>query len=227
MNVLVVEDTSHVVNLVKFCLKEIWSDAEVLSTSSGKEGVQLARSESPEFAILDLGLPDIEGFEVLKRIRLFSNVPIIILTARDSENDKIKGLEMGADDYVVKPFSPGELVARIRAVIRRTQIPVPQVNTASSIKGKLEIDYDTRQVTVEGKQIKLAPSAYQVLCLLASSKGQFVSNEILLKTLTGKTYVQQANYVEVFISYLRNTLEENPKTPTMIIGDPEVGYKLA
>jgi DNA-binding response OmpR family regulator len=224
MRVLIIEDSAEIVQSVRFCFEQRWPGAEVISASTGGYGVELAKEQFPDFIILDLGLPDRDGLDVLPEIRSFSNAPVIILTVRHDESDKVRGLELGADDYVVKPFSPGEFLSRVRAVLRRSHVPVPATDTITT-RRRLTIDYRTQQVFIEGKPVPLAPSAYRLLCHLVSNEGKLLSEQILLESLLGKDYVAEADYIKVYISHLRDKLEVDPKKPKMIVGEPGSGYK--
>jgi DNA-binding response OmpR family regulator len=225
MKVLIIEDSAEIVQSVRFCFERKWPGAEVISASTGGSGVQVAKIEFPDFIILDLGLPDRDGLDVLPEIRSFSNAPVIILTVRDDESDKVRGLELGADDYIVKPFSPGEFLSRVRAVLRRSHLPVPVSDTITSVRRRLTIDYRTQQVFINDKPVPIAPSAYRLLCHLASNEGRLLSEQTLLENLLGKDYVAEADYIKVYISHLRDKLEVDPKKPKMIVGEPGLGYK--
>jgi two-component system KDP operon response regulator KdpE len=225
MKVLIIEDSAEIVQSVRLCFERKWPGVEVISAPTGRSGVQLAREEFPDFIILDLGLYDRHGLDVLPEIRSFSNAPIIILTVSDDESDKVRGLELGADDYIVKPFSPTEFLSRVRAVLRRSRVRVPAANVRTSIRKRLTIDYNTRQVLIEGKPVPLAPSAYRLLCHLVSNEGTFLSEQMLVESLLGKDYAGEADYIKVYISHLRDKLELDPKRPRMIIDEPCLGYK--
>jgi len=225
MKVLIIEDDPEIVQSVGLCFERRWPGAEVISASTGGKGVELAKAELLDFIILDLGLPDGDGLDVLPEIRSFSNVPLIILTVRNDESDKVRGLELGADDYVVKPFSPTEFLSRVRAVLRRSQAPVPEADVSTSTGKRLVIDYTTQQVFIEGKLVRLAPSAYRLLCHLVSNEGKVLSTSMLLESLLGKELTAEVDYVDVYIRHLRNNLEKDPSNPKMILGDPQEGYR--
>jgi DNA-binding response OmpR family regulator len=225
MKVLIIEDSAEIVQSVRLCFERKWPGVEVTSAPTAGNGMQLAREDSPDFIILDLGLPDRDGLDILPEIRSFSNAPIIILTVRDDESDKVRGLELGADDYIVKPFSPTEFLSRIRAVLRRSHVRMPTAGVRTSTHRRLTIDYNTKQVLVEGKPVPLAPSAYRLLCHLVSNEGRFLSEQTLIESLLGKDYVAEADYIKVYISHLRDKLEADPKKPKMIIDEPGLGYK--
>jgi two-component system KDP operon response regulator KdpE len=201
----------------------------LIFTFLGKEGVELAKTEQPDLIMLDLGLPDIDGFQVLRQIRDFSDVPVVILTVRGEEMDKIKGLELGADDYIIKPFSPGELLARMKALLRRSSMSkttgnVEGKSSVPSIKGKLRIDFTSGEVSIGDRLLKLGPREYELLHLLVTNEGAVLSKQALLK----KVFPEQegdTRFVDVYINKLREKLEENPGEPQMILKEGETGYK--
>ena len=230
MKVLIIEDDHEIVESVRLCFQIRWPEAELLTASEGQKGLDLAKGESPDLVVLDLGLPDIGGLDVLKEIRGSSNVPLIILTARGDELSKIRGLELGADDYIVKPFSAMEFLSRIRAVLRRSQMPVPEANVLPSVRRKLMIDYNAKEVFIGDKRVNLAPSAYKLLCELVSSQEKFLSEQLLIKRLYGMDESAQPDrhiheYVRVHVNHLRRALEADPESPEMILGEPGVGYR--
>jgi two-component system KDP operon response regulator KdpE len=215
MKLLVIEDDPEIQEVISICFQMSWPGVKVVPSLKGEKGIELSESEKPDMVILDIGLPDISGFEVLKEIRSFSNIPIIILTVRGEEKDKIKGLELGADDYIVKPFSPAELLARIRAVLRRSEaLPLnePVINL-----GKLAIDPGARKVTLEGKEIRLTPNEYNLLYLLAMNKGRVLTHEVLLSRVWGEEYLDSIDSLKVGIRRLRGKIEEDPKNPRVVL----------
>ena len=228
MKVLIVEDNDEIIDIVAQILALRWPEASLISTTFGATGVELAEKELPDLIILDLGLPDVNGFQVLRQIRSFSDVPVVILTVRGDEMDKIKGLELGADDYIVKPFSPGEFLARIKAALRRSQMPETTTKATGKpfIRGKLRIDFQSREVTIGGKPVKLSPSEYDLLYLLVTNEGVVMSKEMLLEKVWGPEHVTDTAYVEVYIKSLKEMLEKEPGHPLMILDEGEVGYKL-
>jgi two-component system KDP operon response regulator KdpE len=225
MKVLIIEDSPEVVESVRLIFQLRWPGVELLSASEGEKGVERAKTECPDLIILDLGLPDKDGLDVLPEIRTFSNAALIILTARGDEISKVKGLELGADDYIVKPFSPAEFWARVRAALRRSQMPVPQADPGLVIQKRLKIDYTAQEVSISDEPVKLAPSAFKLLCHLVSNEGKVLSTQTLLESLVGKEYTAEVDYVNVYIRHLRDKLEENPSNPKMILGDPQEGYR--
>jgi len=230
MKVLLVEDTTEIVDIVSVTLKLRWPDIELISSSLGKEGIELARNELPDVVLLDLGLPDIDGFQVLRSIRDFSDeIPVVILTVRGEETDKIRGLELGADDYIVKPFSPGELLARLRALLRRSQVPQKSVEPETvvptpSIKGSLRIDFTSQQVSIGDKLLKLGPREYDLLYHLVSSEGKVVSSQTLMELVFPENK-EDFRFLDVYITKLREKLETNSDHPEIIVSEGDEGYK--
>jgi two-component system KDP operon response regulator KdpE len=225
MKVLLIEDNPGIVETVALCLEMRWPEMTVASTSQGDKGVEMVETEKPDIVILDLGLPDVDGMTVLREIRSFSDVPVIILTVKGEEQDKVAGLERGADDYVVKPFSPGELLARVQAVFRRTKAPPPQ-DESPLIIGEIVIDPGMRRVTVRGKEVKLTPTEHNLLYLLARNAGRMLSHEFLLSKIWGEEYADSPNYLKVYVQRLRSKLEEDPKNPQLVLTQ-RGGYLLA
>ncbi len=229
MKVLLIEDNSEIVDIVTITLQLRWAEVTLISTFLGKEGVELAKTEQPDLIMLDLGLPDIDGFQVLRQIRDFSDVPVVILTVRGEEMDKIKGLELGADDYIIKPFSPGELLARMKALLRRSSMSkttgnVEGKSSVPSIKGKLRIDFTSGEVSIGDRLLKLGPREYELLHLLVTNEGVVLSKQALLKKVFPE-HEGDTRFVDVYINKLREKLEENPEKPQMILKEGETGYK--
>jgi len=226
MKVLIVEDNLEIIEIVAQTLELRWPEVTLLSTSLGKEGVELVKKELPDIVILDLGLPDTDGFQVLRQIRAFSDVLVVILTVRGDEEDRVRGLEEGADDYMVKPFSPGELVARLKAFIRRREMTETTAGVADepSIRGKLRIDFTNQRVSVGDRLLALSPREYDLLCHLVTNEGVVLSNEVLLK----EVFPDQSGdirFLDVYIRKLRERLGEEPDNPKMILNEGRTGYK--
>ena len=163
MKVLLVEDSPEIVESLALCFELRWPEAELVSVSEGKKGLKVVTTEPPDIVILDLGLPDMDGLDVLRQIRSFSKVPVIILTVRGKEMDKVMGLEMGADDYITKPFSPTEFLSRVKAVVRRSEIPESLINEKPILMGELRVDFAACEASVAGKPLNLSPEAYKLL----------------------------------------------------------------
>ena len=226
MKVLLIEDNLGIKDIVAITLELKWSDANLIYSHLGKKGVELARTELPDIIILDLGLPDITGFEVLSHVRKFSDVPVIILTARGEEKNKLKGLELGAEDYIVKPFSSNELIARMKALLRRSQMTetTAKIIDKSSTKDKLRIDFSIKEVRVGGKLLKLSPREFELLSLLVTDEGKVLSNQVLLE----KVFPEQKDdvrFLKVYMNRLSEKLEEDPDNPTIILNEGGQGYK--
>ena len=228
MKVLIVEDSTEIIDIVAQIIELRWPEASLVSTGLGERGVELAKKELPDIIILDLGLPDVNGFEVLRQIRRFSDVPVVILTVRGDEIDKIRGLELGADDYIVKPFSTGEFLARTKAVLRRRRMPEATAKAAEKpfIRGTLRIDFQSREVSIGGRLMKLSPSEYSLLYELVTNEGQVLSKRMLLEKVWGPEHIDDTEYVEVYIKSLKETLEKEPGHPIMILDEGGIGYKL-
>lgn len=226
MKVLLIEDDPDIRDIVTLTLEMRWSDVNLVSTAFGVKGVELVKTEIPDIVLLDLGLPDTDGFEVLRHIREFSDVPVVIVTVRGEELDKIRGLEMGADDFVTKPFSPGELLARLQALLRRSHLTAttPGVTSKPSKRGKLRIDFTSREVTVGNKILKLSPREYDLLHHLMINEGQVLSNEKLLE-LVFPEHKGDLRFLQVYMQRLQERLEDDPDHPTMILNDGGTGYK--
>ncbi len=225
MKVLIIEDAPDIVESISLCFELRWPEVKVISTAEGNKGLTLAETESPDVIILDLGLPDTDGFEVLKDIRSFSDVSIIIVTVRGDEMDKVRGLELGADDYITKPFSHMELLARVRAVLRRTHLPELKAEEKLFYSPRLTIDFDTRTVTVNGQPARLTPTEYSLLHYLVLNEGVVLTHRALLGKAWGEEYTDSPEYLKVYIQRLRNKLEEDPSNPQLLISERGLGYK--
>jgi len=227
MKVLLIEDSPEIIESVAIILELRWPEASLISTMFGEKGVELTEKELPDVVILDLGLPDIDGFQVLRQIRTFSDVAVVILTVMGAEVDKIKGLELGADDYIVKPFSPGEFLARVKAVLRRKKISEEAVQFAGKpfIRGKIRVDFASEEVSVGDKLLKLSPSEYSLLYQLVMNEGIVLSNETLIEKSWGPEHKSDVEYLRVCIKRLKNVLEKEPGNPTMIFDEGGTGYK--
>ncbi|MCX7015088.1 MAG: response regulator [Candidatus Sumerlaeota bacterium] len=199
----------------------------IIEAETGAEGLALAGSHAPDLIILDLGLPDIDGLEALARLREWSAVPVIILTARGKEQDKIAGLDAGADDYLTKPFSVGELAARLRVLLRHAaQLRSPTPETVFET-GDLRVDLEARRVALGGREISLTPIQFKLLATLVRHAGKVVTQKQLLKEVWGPAGgADQLHYVRIYIHQLRHKLEDDPARPRFLITEPWVGYRL-
>lgn len=223
---LLVEDELNTRKFLRVTLKH--SGYRLLEAATGSAGLELARTEKPALVLLDLGLPDMDGCEVSRRIRKFSGAPIIVLSARNAEEQKIAALDDGADDYVTKPFSPNELLARIRVALRRSPNPDDEDQAPTGIFeiGELQVDFDQRRVLSSGREVRLTPTEYKLLSVLIDSAGRVVTHRHLLQRVWGISGADHVNYLRVYMRQLRNKLEPAPATPRYLLTEPAVGYRL-
>lgn len=221
--VLVVDDEPRMINFMRMNLE--LEGCRVLSAANGREGVDSVREEMPDVVLLDIMMPGMDGFEALRRIRTFSQVPVLILTAKDDEEDRIRGLELGADDYVGKPFSHRELVSRIRAVLRRHYTLPPTPQTTVKVDDRLTIDFARREVLVKGERVNLRPTEYRLLYHLVQNAGYVMTHEMLLTRVWGPEYRDETHYLRLYITYLRQKIEEDPANPRYILTERGVGYR--
>ena len=224
MKVLVVDDEPDVIEVVSLCFGLRWPEAQVVAARDAREALKLVEEQVPDLILLDIMLPGMDGFQLCKEIRSFSDVPIMMLTARDAEVEKVRGLEMGADDYITKPFSHLELLARIRAVLRRYQSQLPAIGEVFE-SGDLRIDYASRQVTVRGQTVRLTPTEYSLLFHLTRNAGRVLPHHTLLAKVWGREYADEIDYLKVYIRRLRQKLEGDPETIGRIVSERGVGYK--
>ena len=218
---LVIDDEPQIRRLLRVTLEA--NGYTVLDAATGQDGIVQAAQGRPEIILLDLGLPDLDGVTVLQRIREWSRVPVIILSVRDREHDKIAALDAGADDYVTKPFSSGELLARLRTTLRRS---LPPVAGAIFRAGKIEVDLAARVVRKADAEVKLTPTEYALLRLLVVHAGKVLTHRQLLTEVSGPNAVEQTQYLRVHVAHLREKLEDDPARPKLIITEPAVGYRL-
>ena len=223
MKILIVEDDREILDVISTAFEIRWPEAVILRTTTGKEAVSLVISQQPDLIVLDLGLPDIDGFDVLKEIRLFSNLPIIILTARDEEKDIVKGLERGADDYIVKPFRQLELMARAQALLRR----VHQVNqTNLDSYRELHFGYSLHSLFIGSREIKLTITEGTIMSHLIKNAEKVVPFTTLAEAVWGTDYAGSHDALRVYIRRLRMKIETHPETPQYIHTHPGLGYSL-
>lgn len=222
--VLVVDDDPLMLRLVKTNLDR--EGYQVLAASDGQAALEIAASEIPDLVILDLMLPDIDGFEVCERIRQFSMVPVVMLTARGAQVDKLSGFEAGADDYLSKPFAPAELLARVRAVLRRTRLGGVPSAPAIVECGDLVVDFVKYRVSVRGEPVRLTPTEFRVLEQLTLHAGKVLSHTELLTRVWGAEYLDDRDYLWAYVRHLRRKLERDPEHPRLILSEPGIGYRL-
>jgi two-component system KDP operon response regulator KdpE len=223
--VLLVEDDAEMRALLQLTLSQQGYTCFVAPT--GMAGIAAARERDPDVIVLDLGLPDMHGAEVTRRIREESDVPIVVLSAHCGEAEKIRALDAGANDYVTKPFSPGEFLARLRVALRWTAPPESRPRTTGVvIVGDLCVDFDRRTVVVAGSAVHLTPIEYRLLCVLVASAGQVVSHREILRQVWGPRYAGHLNYLRIYMRKLRYKIEPEPARPRYLLNELSVGYRL-
>jgi two-component system response regulator VicR len=224
VKILIIEDDREIIEIISLAFEIRWPEAKLLSTHLGKKGVELVEKENPDVVILDLGLPDISGFDALKEMRAFSDVPVMILTVRGEETDVVKGLEWGADDYMIKPFRQMELLSRIKALTRRAN---PSSTGASLVCGELRFNPATRQFFRGEKEINLTRTEGTILQHLMRNAGQIVTHSSLAESVWGDDYPDAVDGLRVYIRRLREKIETDPDNPQFILTRAGVGYSLA
>lgn len=223
--ILVVDDEPRYIRLLRYNLESV--GYRVLVAATGEEALEVAAGEHHDLVILDIRLPGIDGYEVCRRLREFSTVPIIMLTAKGEERDKVQGLRLGADDYVTKPFAAQELLARVEAVLRRSQFAESAGSQPVFSCGGLTIDFAQRRVILRGQEVKLSPTEYHLLHCLAANAGRVVVQEEILAKVWGPEYGEQYEGLRVYIHRLRQKIEVNPAEPKYLLTQVGVGYMLA
>jgi len=221
--ILVVDDEPRMIHFIRLNLEH--DGFEVSEAASGSLALEQLRDQMPDLILLDIMMPDLDGFETLRFIRDLSSVPVIMLTAKGEEEDKVRGLELGADDYITKPFSPRELVSRVRAVLRRTELPSPTQHDLIEVDKRLKIDFDRREIWVDEELVKLRPTEYKLLYHLVQNAGWVVPHEQLLAKVWGYEYRDETHYLRLYINYLRQKLELDPSNPKYILTERGVGYR--
>jgi two-component system KDP operon response regulator KdpE len=221
--ILVVDDEPRMINFMRLNLE--LEGMRVLSAANGREALDRIREDMPDIVLLDVMMPVMDGFETLRRLRQSSPVPVIILTAKDDEEDRVRGLELGADDYVHKPFSQRELVSRIRAVLRRHYAVPPMPQTMVVVDERLSIDFARREVLVSGERVNLRPTEYRLLYHLVQNAGYVQTHEQLLTRVWGPEYRDESHYLRLYITYLRQKIEADPAHPHYILTERGVGYR--
>jgi two-component system, OmpR family, KDP operon response regulator KdpE len=221
MSVVVIDDEAQIRRLLRVSLETQGFSVHLAET--GEEGLRLIQGKKPDVVLLDLGLPDRDGTEVLADLRRWSSVPVIILSVRNAEEEIVRLLDAGADDYVVKPFSTVELVARMRVAVRHH---APAEVTDAFVSGRLRVDLEDRAVTVGGEPVKLTPTEYGLLRLFVQHAGRILTHRQILREIWGPNADEETNYLRVYITSLRKKLEANPQMPELIVTEPGVGYRL-
>jgi len=222
--ILLIEDDPQIRRFLRASLPT--QGYELLEAESGREGLTLAAAHVPDVLLLDLGLPDLEGIEVIRQVRAWSSLPIIIISARDQEREKVANLDAGADDYLTKPFGVGELLARIRVVLRRATKTSSGKPEAVFLMGNIKVDLEKRRVWRDSEEVHLTPIEYKLLAVLIKHRGKVVTHRQLLKEVWGPSHIEQNPYLRIFILNLRRKLESDPTRPKYLLTDPGVGYRL-
>ena len=225
MKVLIIDDDPDIVEAITLSFGLQWPDAIVLGAADAGEARSAFASENPDVVLLDIALPDADGFEVLNWVRERSDVPVLMISARGEEIDKVRGLELGADDYITKPFGYLELSARIRAVIRRAQSLPPMSGGGKFESGDLVVNYSSHEVFVKGRQVKLTPIEYKLLYQLTRNAGHVLMHDHLLTKIWGPEYLGELDYLRIYIRRLREKLEANPQQPVQILTERGIGYR--
>jgi len=221
--ILVVDDEPRMIRFIRMNLE--LEGYKVLEATNGLEALERVREDLPDLVVLDVQMPEIDGFEALEHIRQVSTVPVIMLTVKADEEDKVRGLELGADDYVTKPFSPRELSSRIKALLRRLEMPSPPAKTVIQIDDRLTVDFHRHQVVVDGEPVKLRPTEYRLLYHLISNAGWVMSHETLLSKVWGHEYRDESHLLRLYITYLRKKIEVDPANPQYILTERGLGYR--
>jgi len=224
IHVLIVEDEPQMLKFLRTCLDT--EGYRVIEATRGAEAIELARTHNPDLILLDLGLPDMDGMEVTTKLREWCVQPIIVISARGQEEDKVRALDVGADDYLTKPFGTGELMARIRVALRRSARTGQDTADPRIIIGELEIDLDKRRVLARGEEVHLTPNEYKLLTVLMKNGGKVLTHRQLLKDVWGPAYATQTHYLRVYMGQLRHKLEKDPARPVYLMTEPGVGYRL-
>jgi len=221
--ILVVDDEPRMVKFIRMNLEV--EGCRVIEANDGLEALEKVRTDLPDLVVMDVMMPNMDGFEALRAIRAVSDVPVIMLTVRADEEDRIRGLELGADDYLGKPFSPRELASRIKAVLRRTTVSVSAEEQLLKIDEDLSIDFRQREVIVRGERVKLRPTEWRLLYHLVNNAGWVMTHEMILSKVWGQEYRDADQYVRLYITYLRQKIEPDPANPKYILTERGVGYK--
>ena len=229
MRLAIIEDDPEITEVVSIALETAWPSSQIVSDPNAVEGLEMIKNESPDVVILDVALPegDSSGFDLCKEIRTFSEIPIIMVTARTREVDIVRGLELGAADYLTKPFSSVELLARTRDVLRRGQVGPLGAESHPFVSKELSVDYDNREVLVHGEPVKLTPTEYKMLCYLVRNPRQVLTNQAILDEVWGQEYRNSNGLVKAHVQRLRKKLKDNLQDPRLIITERGRGYRFA
>ena len=221
--ILIVDDEERIVRMIRLNLEH--DGFTVIEANNGMQAINQIREKLPNLVILDVMMPGIDGYETLSLIRETSQVPVIMLTAKSEEEDRIYGLELGADDYITKPFSPRELVSRIKAVLRRTENRSPDEEDVIRVDDRLTLDFGKREIWLDGELVKLRPTEYRLLYHLVKNAGWVMTYDQILAKVWGYEYRDETHYVRLYVNYLRQKLEKDPANPKYILTERGVGYR--
>jgi two-component system KDP operon response regulator KdpE len=222
--VLVIEDEAPIRKFLRTGLGG--QGFRIVESATGEDGLAQAATRSPDVVLLDIGLPDLDGFEAVRRLREWSSIPVVVLSARGQEQDKIRALDAGADDYVTKPFSMGELLARMRVALRHRARVQGGMETSAVETGPLRLDPEKRFLTVGGEPVRLTPIEYRLLAVLARHAGKVLTHDMLLREVWGPGYTSQHHYLRVYMAQLRHKIEADPARPKLLLTESGVGYRL-
>ena len=219
--VLVVDDEERIIRFVRLHFEA--RGARVMEAHDGPAALEMVRTQLPDLVVLDVQMPGMDGFETLAAIRQVSEVPVIMLTVQAGETDRIRGLDLGADDYMAKPFSPGELVSRAQAVLRR--VAAPQEGRLVRVDDDLQIDFGAREAILHGQRVKLRPTEWRLLYHLVQNAGWLLTHDMILAKVWGPEYQGQDNYVRLYVTYLRQKIEPEPSKPKYVLTERGMGYR--
>jgi len=222
--ILLIEDEPQMRRFLRVTLQA--HGYQLIESATGQDGLIQVATRNPDVVLLDLGLPDIDGLEVTKRLREWSRVPLIVISAREQEEDKVRALDAGADDYLTKPFGAGELLARIRVSLRHMAMQHTGSEEPVFVLDNLKVDLAKRQVLLDGREVHLTPIEYRLLAILIKHAGKVITHTHLLKEVWGTAYAGQTHYLRIYMAQLRHKLEADPARPRFFINEPGVGYRL-
>ncbi len=223
MRILVVDDEVRMINFIRMNLE--LEGFQVAEAANGVQALDMVRRHIPDLIILDVMMPRMDGFETIQTLREFSSIPVIMLTAKGEEEDKVRGLELGADDYITKPFGAREMVSRVKAVLRRVSSVAEPTTAIVEIDDRLSVDFNKHEVIVAGKRVKLRPTEYRLLYHLIENAGWTVTHEQILAKVWGYEYSDETHYVRLYVNYLREKIEEDPSNPKYILTERGTGYR--
>ncbi|MEN6406638.1 MAG: response regulator [Thermoguttaceae bacterium] len=223
--ILLIEDEQEIRRFLRVSL--VGHGYRLVESATGRDGVMQAASQQPDLMILDLGLPDIDGMEVIRQVREWSQMPIVVLSARGQEHQKVDALDAGADDYLTKPFSVGELVARLRVALRHVAQDTSEAGEPIFVSGRLRVDLACRQVFVDDVEIHLTPIEYRLLTTMIKNAGKVITHRQLLREVWGPDNAEETHYLRVYMAQLRRKLETDPAQPQFLLTEPGVGYRLS